>query len=637
MANVELPLLFSDHMVLQQNEDIPIWGWAEPGEIIKVKFKEQIMTTVADQNRKWKLILKPETFGGPFVMEIKGKNTILIKDVYIGEVWLCSGQSNMEFTVNDVVNAEKEMSDANFPLIRQFLVEKDMYMTPKDTLKGGTWVITDPNTIQDFSAVGYFFAKKLYQELGVPIGIINASWGGTCVETWTSTEALSLSDAFSATISAIPEMKLEDLIQIQKQQSIAHIESLQGPLHSQLERDFLNNKRIDDSQWPEMEVPNLWENQQLPNLDGVVWLRKTITISDKDAKKSAVLNLAKIDDIDITYINGVEVGTTSAYNLSRVYEVPDGILQPGKNVITIKVTDTGGGGGVYGDASEVNLTLGDKLHPLSGTWKYNVTEVFTQFSPNSLPSLLFNAMIHPLIPYGIKGVLWYQGETNVERAVQYKKAFPLMIDNWRKEWQQGDFPFYFVQLSSFNEFNGTSNSGSKWAELREAQSFTLETVTHTGMAVTTDIGDPDDIHPRNKQDVGLRLAAIALNQDYGKPLVFSGPKFKEFKIKDDQIILNFIDMGSGLQLKNNDSALAGFEIAGEDQKFYKALAIIKNYTIIVRSEDVENPVAVRYGWADDASACNLYNQEGFPAIPFRTDHWELITEKAVYSVPVHIP
>lgn len=636
MANVELPLIFSDGMVLQQNQDIPIWGWAEPGEAIQVTFKGQIMTTVADQNGKWKVILAPETYGGPFVLEVKGHNTLIINDVYVGEVWLCSGQSNMEFTVKDVLNAQEEMADANFPLIRQFHVEREMSKEPIEQLKGGSWKEGNVNNIQDFSAVGYFFAKKIHQELKVPVGIINASWGGTCVETWTSTAALAQSDDFSDVVSAIPDMELEDLEQRQKQQSIGHIESLQGEILPNLEADFLNNKTIDDSQWPEMEVPNLWENQQLPNLDGVVWLRKTITISKKDANKSAVLSLAKIDDIDITYINGVEIGTTGMYNLDRVYTVPKGVLQPGVNIIMVKVTDTGGGGGIYGDATEVKLTIGDKIYPLSGAWKYNVTEVFTQFSPNSLPSLLFNAMINPLIPYRIKGVLWYQGENNVERAEQYKNAFPLMINDWRSQWQQTELPFYFVQLSSFNEANGNSNTGSKWAELREAQTYALETVKNTGMAVTIDIGDAVDIHPRNKQDVGLRLAAIALNNDYGKEQVFSGPKFKKHEVKNNYIILNFDNLGSGLKIGAHSNILGGFEIAGEDQKFHKAVAEIKDDIVVVHSAEVDKPIAVRYGWADDAGACNLYNQENFPAIPFRTDTWKLTTDGAMYQEPAFL-
>ena len=311
------------------------------------------------------------------------------------------------------------------------------------------------------------------------------------------------------------------------------------------------------------------------------------------------------------------------------------MIDPARDIqngpLLVIATDTGGGGGIYGDPSDIKLTIAEKEYPLSGKWKYNVTEVSTQFSPNSFPSLLFNAMVNPLIPYAIKGVLWYQGESNVNRAVQYKKSFPLLINDWRDQWQQGDFPFYFVQLSSFDEYKGNSNRGSKWAELRESQTYTLETVKNTGMSVTIDVGNANDIHPRNKQTVGYRLAHIALNKNYGNEIVFSGPKFDKKEINGSEIIVSFKDIGSGLKIGNNSTKLMGFEIAGKDQIFYNATATIKNDKIIVYSDKVAKPLSVRYGWADDAGNSNLYNKEGFPAIPFRSDNWMLTTENDKYS------
>ncbi len=631
-AEVELPLIFADGMVLQQNQVIPIWGWANEGEEVTVKLKNQRLKTVANHDGKWKLELKPEIYGGPFVLEIVGSNIINIKDVYIGEVWVCSGQSNMEFTVDNVVDAQKEMADSNYPLIRQFVVERDMSMQPKDRIKKGSWSVCNPKNVKAFTAVGYFFAKKIHQELNVPIGIINTTWGGTVVESWISTNALSQSDEFSKVISGIPKVDLDSLMKIQQNKMVEEVEAIQGRIIGPSEESRLRETNFNDSEWPELTVPGLWENQKFPTLDGLVWMRKTIQLSKEDSDKEAILELSKIDDSDITYVNGKQVGSTDKYDLSRVYNIPNGLLKPGNNVIAVRITDTGGGGGIYGDASDIKLTLGNKEYSLSGKWKYNVTEVVTQFSPNSFPSLLFNTMINPLIPYGIKGVLWYQGESNVHWAAQYKKSFPLLINDWRAQWQQGDFPFYFVQLSSYDELKGNSNNGSKWAELRESQTYTSENVKNTGMCVTIDVGNAKDIHPRNKQTVGYRLAAIALNKSYGKDIISSGPKFKKMEVNQNKVVLKFNDIGSGLIIGNNASELLGFEIAGEDQIFYKATATIINNLVILNSKEVTKPIAVRYGWADDAGNSNLYNQQGFPAIPFRNDKWDLTTERMKYSV-----
>ncbi len=625
-ANVELPLLFSDGMVLQRNEPIPVWGWARANERIEVHFKEQVVKTKADKQGKWSVRLKPETAGGPYELTVKGKNTIAIKDVLVGEVWLCSGQSNMEFSVSQAMNAEQEIKDSNYPMIRQFLVEKEMSSTPKEQLESGKWEASNPTTVGNFTAVGYFYAKKLYQELKIPIGIINASWGGTCVETWTSREGFENSDEFKDMISKYSKIDMDLLAEKQKKTILDKIESIQGSKPSLDKESSFKDMDFDDSNWPEMQAPKLWENQQFPNLDGVVWMRKSIVVSKEDAGKEATLELAKIDDDDVTYINGVEVGITIGYNKKRVYNVPSGVLKEGSNSIAVRITDYTGGGGIWGDETDLKLTCGSTVIPLNGAWKFQVVDVNIGISPNSYPSLLFNAMINPLIPYAIQGVLWYQGEANVTRAEQYKKAFPTMIADWRTKWHQGDFPFYFVQLSSFDEFGGNSNKGSKWAELREAQSFTLETVSNTGMAVTTDIGNAQDIHPKNKQDVGKRLVAIALHNVYNKDVVYSGPTYKSMIIDGNKIILTFDNIGSGLMTPNKYGYLEGFEIAGSDKKFHYAKAYTDGDKVVVYNDDVQNPVAVHYGWADDAGDCNLYNEENFPASPFRTDDWNAITK-----------
>ena len=630
-ANVKLPLLFNDGMVLQRNKPIPVWGWADVNEKIEIYFNKQIVKTKADKNGKWTINLKAEKAGGPFELVVKGNNTITLKNVLVGEVWICSGQSNMEFTVKQAMNAEQEISNSYFPLIRQFLVEKDMSSTPKENLKSAKWTVCNKENVGGFTAVGYFFAKNLYAELKIPIGIINTSWGGTNVETWTSREAFESSDEFKNMIADIPKVDMDLLAENQRKTIIDRIENIQGSKINVHADPKFRETDFDDSNWPKMKAPSLWENQQLPNLDGEVWMRKSIVISKEDAGKEALIELSKIDDQDITYINGFEIGTTNKYDIKRIYKIPAGVLKEGNNVIAVKVIDYSGGGGIYGDEADLKLTLQNTVIPLSGAWKFNVTDVKVGISPNGYPSLLYNAMINPLVPYAFQGVLWYQGEANVNRAQQYKKAFPLMIKDWRTKWNQGNFPFYFVQLSTFDEFGGNSKKGSKWAELREAQTYTLQTVANTGMAVTTDIGNAKDIHPTNKQDVGKRLAAIALNNVYGKKRIDSGPIYKSQEIKGNQIILTFDNIGSGLSTSDKNGILRGFEIAGADKVFHSAKAIIENNKVVLSSEKVSNPVAAHYGWADDDTEINLFNKEKFPASPFRTDDWETSTKEGKYT------
>ena len=630
-ANVRMPLLFSDGMVLQRNKQIPVWGWADANEKVTVHFNKQSKTIQADKNGKWMVKLNAEKAGGPFELIITGNNKISIKDVLVGEVWICSGQSNMEFQMYKTMNAEKEMQDSDYPMIRHFGVAQDLSGAPKEDLKQGKWAVANKENIKDFTAAGFFFAKKLYAELKIPIGIINTSWGGTCVETWTSREAFEKSPDFKTMIAEVPQVDMDAVFETYKKSLLENIKKIQGFEVTMNNENQFSAADYNDASWPEIKTPSLWENQQIGNIDGVVWMRKTITLTVEQAKKEAVLHLAKVDDEDVTYVNGIQVGTNNIWEAKRIYKIPAGVLKEGKNVIAVRISDYSGGGGIYGEASDFKIDFKDSNLPLEGLWKFNVVQVKMSVSPNSYPSLLYNAMVNPLIPYAIQGVLWYQGEANVTRAQQYKKAFPLMITDWRTKWNQGDFPFYFVQLSTFDEFKGNSKVGSRWAELREAQTETLK-LKNTGMAVTTDIGNAKDIHPTNKQDVGLRLAAIALNNVYGKKRVFSGPMYQSQEIKGNQIILTFNHTGSGLTASDNSENVKGFEIAGADKVFYSAKAIIKNNKIIVSSENVPNPVAVHYGWADDDTEINLFNKEKFPASPFRTDNWEMITANEKYQV-----
>lgn len=628
-AKVSLPNIFADNMVLQRETAIPIWGWANAGENIVVTFNKQKVSTIADANGKWLLKLKSEKAATNLTLTIKGENTIEIKNVAVGEVWLCSGQSNMEWTVGQSNNAQQELANADNPNIRHIKISKTTSSIPQDDFAEGTWKISNSTNTKDFTAVGYFFAQNIYKELKVPIGLIHSSWGGTNIETWISREGFESSDEFREMIAKMPKVDLATLTKRNVEQKIKQIEAIQGVAVNSFDAESFKKDSFDDSKLPTMKLPELWETQQLGELDGVVWLRKVINLTAEQSKKKATIELAKIDDNDITFINGVEIGKTNQWDAPRKYKIPNGILKEGKNIIVVKVTDTGGGGGIYGDSADVKLVLGDENISLVGSWKFQVESILSKTNENAFPSLAYNSMINPLIPYSFRGVLWYQGESNAGRAYQYRTAFPLLINDWRKKWNK-QFPFYFVQLATFNT-KGNSNEGSDWAELREAQTMTLN-LPKTGMAVTTDIGNPKDIHPTNKQEVGRRLAAIALNRIYKKRMIDSDPTYKSMKIEGNKIIVTFENIGGGLMTTAKDGIVRGFEVAGSDQIFYEATATIKGNTVIIYSEKVASPIAVRFGWKGDASACNLFNKEGFPAVPFRTDEWKTVTKDAKYKI-----
>lgn len=640
-ADITMPMIFGDGMVLQREAPISVWGKADAGERIVIRFNKQGKIIRAAKDGSWMVKLLPERAGGPFHLSVSGKNEIVFQDVLVGDVWVCSGQSNMEFALSSSRDAEREIKNANFPLIRHLEVPKAMsYQPVNDLERPAQWKVANSDNAGRFSAVGYFFARELHQELGIPIGLIHSSWGGTDIETWISRNALEKSNLFEmGQIQANEKVDLELLIKQRKEQIKDLLKKKQGGFPDKENIEKFKAADFDDSTWPELPVPGLWE-QSVENFDGVVWLRKTVVISAGQVGKPAMLELARIDDSDETFVNGTWVGgMKDKYNGKRVYPVSAGLLKEGKNLIAIRVEDTGGGGGIYGTGDEVKITIGADVLPLASKWKYQVETVFEASSsnsgnignPNDYPTLLFNAMVHPLTFLGIKGVIWYQGENNANRAYQYQTTFPLMIDDWRQHWKLGNFPFYFVQLASWKAANGDSNNGSAWAELREAQSRTLS-VPNTGMAVAIDIGETNDIHPKNKQDVGRRLAAVALSRTYGLNRGFGGPAFKEMNIEREKVRVSFRYAGSGLLVKDRYGYLKGFEVAGADRKFYYAKASLVGNEVLVFSEKVPLPVAVRYAWADDPHDANLYNKEGFPATPFRSDNWPRITEKSKYSI-----
>lgn len=634
-AQVSVAKIFSDNMVLQRDSPIPVWGTAKANEKIEVRFNKQIKKTKADKNGKWMIRLDNENAGGPYNLVVKSSNTIEMKNILVGEVWLCSGQSNMEMPVGrpkswGVDNFEKVTAEANYPSIRLIKIDRAINSLPKSDVKTSGWQVCNPSTVGDFTAVGYFFAKNIHEKLQIPVGIISSNWGGTNIETWISREGFESSSEFKEMIAGMPKVSLDSIVKLKITGSVKRIENLQGSMIDNPNSASFKEPFFDDSKWPELNQPQLWEQQSLGEFDGVVWLRKSITLSATDSKKEAVLELSKIDDEDITYVNGVKVGSMYSWNLDRKYSIPSEVLKEGTNIIAVRVVDNGGGGGIYGKAEDLKLTLDKTIIPLSGKWKFQVETIKKNTNENSLPSLCYNAMINPLIPFAFQGVLWYQGESNASRAYQYRTAFPLLINDWRQKWNKPDFPFYFVQLATFRTF-GNSNEGCDWAELQEAQTMTLK-VPNTGMAVTTDIGNPNDIHPGNKQDVGKRLAALALNNTYNISMVCSGPMYESMEIKGNQIIVSFKDIGTGLSTPDKYGYIKGFEIAGEDQVFHYAKAFIRDNKVILSCEEVTNPVAVHFSWIGDASESNLFNKEGFPAVPFRTDEWKTITKDTKYKI-----
>jgi sialate O-acetylesterase len=623
IAQVVLPQIVRDSMVLQRDAKVNVWGWAAVNEKVTVSFNKKKYSTKTNADGKWMIVLFPTKAGGPYSMVIAGKNTITLNNILMGDVWFCSGQSNMvhQMNIHDVTYAD-DIATANYPEIRQFLIPTNTSLQgPKDNLPAGSWKAAVADGVRPFSAVAFFFARKIYEQYHVPIGIINASVGGTPIEAWTSEEGLT---NFPALINTIQKNKDSVYVNdLAKKAAAANAGRLSMPAQ---DKGITGSKKWYDltyipKGWKTIAVPGYWEDQGVKDLNGVVWYRKEIDVPASMIGKPAKFFLGRIVDADALYINGKQVGTTGYMYPQRRYAVAMDILKEGKNIIMVKVTNNSGKGGFVPDKPYC-LFSGKDTIDLKGYWQYKVGEVFipgtvtvTGIVAQNQPAALYNAMVAPVINYTIKGILWYQGEANSGRGAEYAQLQPAQIIDWRNKWRQGDIPFLYVQLPNFMDANYLP-SQSQWAELREAQLKSLS-VANTAMAIAIDLGEWNDIHPDNKKDVGERLALAAEKLAYGKDIVFSGPIFKSSTINANKIVLSFSSVGSGL-IANDGEELREFAIAGADKKFVWAKATIEGDKIIVSNEAVANPMYVRYAWADNPDV-NLYNKEGLPASPFRTD------------------
>lgn len=619
LADVSLPRLISNGAILQRDTANTIWGWAKHGEVVTVSLNGKAIGKTTAKSGRWSIKLKPKRASGPHTIEVSGQNTITINDVYFGDVWIASGQSNMQLPMERVKEKyPNEVDTANFPQIRMFLVPRKYdFDQPHEDVDEGEWQAVSPETIQSFSAVAYFFAKKTHRESQVAIGIVNSSYGGSPAEAWMSEEGLK---EFPHYLEVINKYRtgtyLQDLIDSDKKQSDAWYGSIESKDLGLKESAKWFSNDYDSSSWKTIDMPNFWEDQGVPPMNGVVWLRKEVNLPSIANHKSGRLMLGRIVDADTVYVNGIKVGYTSYQYPPRRYSIEKNILKAGTNTITVRIVSNSGKGGLIKD-KPYYLAVDGQTYDLKGPWQYNIGTTSPplaapKFSNYKQPLGFYNAMLAPLLKLSIKGVIWYQGESNTDRPEEYATLFPAMIRDWRKQWRRGDFPFIFVQLANYLETQKRP-SESNWAETRNAQLKALNE-PNTAMVVAIDVGEWNDIHPLDKKTVGERLALAAQKLAYKKNVVSSGPIFKSARSENGKIILDFDHTGSGLTYRG--ITLDGFAIASKTGRFLWANAKIEKSQIIVWHDDIQQPTKIRYAWADNPESANLYNKNGLPASPF---------------------
>ena len=622
-AQVKLPALVRDSMILQRDKPVNIWGWAAANENVTVRFNGKQYRARADKGGNWSVTLPPVKAGGPYNMEIRGKNTIRLKDILFGDVWLCSGQSNMvhQLNIHDVTYA-KDIATANYPMIRQFWIPTLTNMRqPEKDLPEGYWVPAVGEAVRPFSAVAFFFAKQLHEAHRIPIGIINASVGGTPIQAWISEDGLK---EFPAAMEAIARNRDTTALNRQGRRAPETRNNIAAPEDAGMVGSVKwSDPAYVPKGWRNIAVPGYWEDQGVRDLNGIVWYRKEIEVPASMEGKAAKVFLGRIVDADELYINGTRVGSTGYQYPQRRYAVPAGVLKQGRNLFVVRVTNNGGKGGFVPDKPYCVFSDTDTV-PLYGYWQYKVGAVFRPMqggfgggvNAQNQPAALYNAMVAPTVPYAIKGICWYQGESDSGQPAMYAKWQKAIIKDWRAQRKDSTLPFLYVQLPGFMDYSYLP-SESNWALMREAQAGALE-LPNTGMAVAIDLGEWNDIHPDNKKDVGERLALATEKIAYGKELVYSGPIFRSAKIDGDKISISFHHTGSGLTTSDGETP-AEFAIAGADKKFVWAKARIEGEEVVVWSPEIKEPKYVRYAWADNPVNPSLMNKEGLPAAPFRTD------------------
>lgn len=617
-----MPRVFADGMVLQRDQPVVLWGWATPGVTVTVRIDRETRRAKADQSGAWSATLPARRAGGPVRVAVATlDDSLVFSNVLFGDVWVASGQSNMELPVSQSANADAAIAGADDSTIREFKVPTSWANAPEQDLAGGRWFPADPKHVGSFSAVAYFFARHLRPSVSVPIGIINTTWGGSNIQTWLSRDAQHLDDkAWSA------------IQQAEANRDRAVRDSLRAVLGNVLpEADSglmdgvarWADPVLDDRGWRPIRVPSYWESQGYPGLDGVAWYRVDFDLDATEIRSPVTLALGAIDDDDITWVNGVEVGRTSGYNVRRSYNVPATTLRSGRNVLTVRVTDYAGGGGINENAA---LIVGGRRKPLDGTWTFKVGRVTIGNDGqriNKIPTVLYNKMVYPMLPLSIKGVLWYQGESNAnnaQQATEYREQFAALVKSWRREWSGGrsQFPFLWVQLPGYGKPDDTPELRPGWALQRESMEAALG-FPKTGRAIAIDLGGASELHPRNKEDVGARLALVGRKVAYGQAVDASGPAFGSMTTRGDTAIVSFADAAKGLVARGGE--LGGFAIASADRRFVWAKAKIVGNRVYVWSDAVHAPAAVRYAWANFPEKANLYGANGLPAAPFRTDHW----------------
>ncbi len=622
-GDVRLPKLVSDGMVLQRDAKVRIWGWASAGEKIVVRFQDATYQATTTPGGDWEVMLPALKAGGPYVMRIEASNSITINDISVGDVWVCSGQSNMGLALGWLANVYQGAIDsADNPFIRHFLVPMGWSFVDREKdFKSGRWQHADPKEVRNFTAVGYFFARKLYERYKVPIGLINASVGGSSTEAWISEESIK---AFPKYFEDLQRFKTPGVLERISKQDDERVGSWNRLVRQDDEgyKDSHNvwfDPKLNTTGWESVHIPGYWPETRLGPLHGVFWFRREFSIPAALVNKAALLKLGRIVDADSVFVNGRFVGATGFQYAPRLYRIPEGVLREGENTIVVRVINYVRRGG-FVPGKQYEISAGENTIALAGDWKYRLGAVADPLEDRlftgKIPTGLFNSMIAPMLPYRIKGALWYQGESNTSRAYEHYDLFKLLIKDWRQNWHQGDFPFVYAQLPNFVEVN-VETTTCDWALFRESQLKALS-ISGTGMAVSIDIGEWNDIHPVNKRDLGWRLALAAQKAGYGEEqVVFSGPIYASMKNKGQKMLLTFNNTGGGLVVKDGGE-LKHFEICGVDGAYHPAEARIEHNTVVVWSQEVKTPVAVRYAWANNPEGANLYNKDGLPASPFRT-------------------